>query len=97
MKILLFLVTLAFAAAAFAETPPTRFVTQQLSPADGQVKRPESWFYSESYQPWTHWGNDGLDVTIFSTALTSKELWPAYASTFEKMSEFEIRYPTSSR
>lgn len=184
MKTLFALASLAFAVTAFAGTPSTKFVTQNLSPADGKIMRPESWFYTENHQPWTqmwaisreeiteentadipfttgviikaliaveasggksakrvildyvdakkktvkvirsckekilgqftytcleteedsrhvlyslYWGNDGLDVAIFSTALTSKELWPDYAATFEKMSEFEIRYPTSSK
>lgn len=181
MKKLFALATLAVMATAFAETPPTRYVTQVLSPAEGRIARPESWFYRESHQPWTqmwaisreeitddntadipfttgviiqaliaieasggksakrvildyvdakkktvkvirsckekvigqftytcleteedsrhvlyslYWGNNGLDVAIFSTALTTKELWPSYASTFQKMSEFEISYPT---
>lgn len=184
MKILFALASFAFVAPAFAETPPTKYVTQMLSPADGRIARPESWFYRESHQPWTqmwaisreeitddntadipfttgviiqsliaieasggksakqvireyvdgkkktvkvirsckekvlgqftytcleteedsrhvlyslYWGNKGLDVAIFSTAFTTKDLWPSYAATFKKMSEFEISYPTSSK
>lgn len=181
MKKLFYLASLVFMANAFAETPSIKYVTQVLSPAEGRIARPESWFYRESHQPWTqmwaisreeitddntadipfttgviiqaliaveasggksakrvildyvdakkktvkvirrckekilgqftytcleteedsrhvlyslYWGNNGLDVAIFSTALTTKELWPSYAATFQKMSEFEISYPT---
>lgn len=184
IKILFPLASLALAVPAFAEGPPSKYVMQALSPAEGRIARPESWFYRENHQPWTqmwaisreeitddngadipfttgviiqaliaveasggksakqvvldyvngkkqtvkvirsckekvvgqftytcleteedsrhvlyslYWGNNGLDVAIFSTALTTKDLWASYATTFEKMSEFEIRYPTSSK
>jgi hypothetical protein len=35
------------------------------------------------------WGND-IDIAVVTTAGTKKELWDIYASTFDRMSEFEL-------
>jgi hypothetical protein len=36
------------------------------------------------------WGNNDLDVAVVTIAGTTKELWGTYASTFDKMSNFEL-------
>jgi len=36
------------------------------------------------------WGNDDLDMAVVTTAGTPKALWEIYASTFDRMSAFEI-------
>jgi hypothetical protein len=36
------------------------------------------------------WGSNGMDLAVISTAGTTNELWGTYASTFDKMSAFEI-------
>lgn len=36
------------------------------------------------------WGSNGMDVAVVSIAGTSKNLWDNYASTFDKMSAFEL-------
>jgi len=36
------------------------------------------------------WGNNGMDLAVVSIAGTTNELWETYASTFDKMSAFEI-------
>jgi hypothetical protein len=36
------------------------------------------------------WGNDNLDIAIITIAGTKKELWNIYASTFDRMSEFDL-------
>lgn len=36
------------------------------------------------------WGANGMDMSVLSTAGTTKELWDSYAATFNKMSAFEL-------
>ena len=36
------------------------------------------------------WGANGLDMSVLSTAGTTKELWEVYAPTFDRMSAFEL-------
>lgn|ERR1017187_1485235 len=36
------------------------------------------------------WGSSGMDVAVVSVAGTTKELWDTYATTFDKMSGFEL-------
>lgn len=36
------------------------------------------------------WGRNGLDIAVVSISGTSKNLWESYASTFNKMSAFEL-------
>ncbi len=36
------------------------------------------------------WGSDGMDIAVISIAGTTKELWQAYSSTFDRMSTFEL-------
>jgi hypothetical protein len=36
------------------------------------------------------WGSNGLDIAVISIAGTTKELWKTYASTFDRMSTFEL-------
>ena len=35
------------------------------------------------------WGTNDLDIAVISIAGTTKELWPTYEATFNKMGEFE--------
>lgn len=42
-------VSLTLMACAFAESPPTEFVTQILEPTGGKIPRPKDWFYAESH------------------------------------------------
>jgi hypothetical protein len=49
MKALLAAFIHAFTAAAFAEAPPTEFVTQVLEPTGGKIPRPKDWFYAEGH------------------------------------------------
>lgn len=80
MKEILIAVTLAFTAAAFAEVPPTEFVTQILEPTGGEIPRPKDWFYAERHSgpvyDWvisredTHDGSDpyttGVRIQLFA-------------------------------
>lgn len=36
------------------------------------------------------WGTDDMDIAVVSIAGTTKELWPTYQATFNKMGEFEL-------
>jgi hypothetical protein len=36
------------------------------------------------------WGTNDLDIAVVSIAGTTKELWPTYEATFNKMGEFEL-------
>lgn len=173
MKTLIALITFLFAIPAFAESPPTEFVTQVLEPTGGKIVRPKSWFYAEGHREsmymWTlsredmtgnrpyttgvriqtfvgvkdgtgktakefildfvaakkksaqvlrscaeqdqglftricleteegshrilyslFWGSSGLDIAVVSIAGTTKELWPTFAPTFQKMGDFEL-------
>ena len=36
------------------------------------------------------WGSSGLDIAVISISGTTKELWPIYSSTFNRMSTFEL-------
>lgn len=38
-----------FTGSAFAEAPPTEFVTQVLEPTGGKIPRPRDWFYAEGH------------------------------------------------
>jgi hypothetical protein len=49
MKALLAAVIPIFTASAFAEAPPTEFVTQVLEPTGGKIPRPKDWFYAEGH------------------------------------------------
>lgn len=44
------LALLTLGSPAFAESPPTEFVTQVLEPTGGKILRPKSWFYSEGHR-----------------------------------------------
>lgn len=173
MTRLLTAVLMLISCAAFAQNPPSEFVTQVLEPTGGKIARPKDWFYVEGHQgpvyTWTlsredttgnrpyvtgvriqtfvgvkqaagksakdflldfvrakkseakvlktceetnqglftrvcleteegpyhilyslFWGNNGVDMAVVSVAGTSKSLWDAYASTFDKMSAFEL-------
>lgn len=37
-----------------------------------------------------YWGSSGMDMAVISIAGTTKELWPTYAPTFDRMSTFEL-------
>jgi hypothetical protein len=50
MKPLIAAAILAFSASAFAEVPPTEFVTQVLEPTGGKIPRPKDWFYAERHR-----------------------------------------------
>jgi len=49
MKTLFSVIILTFSASAFAEAPPTEFVTQLLEPTGGKIARPKDWFYTEGH------------------------------------------------
>ncbi|HEY0587219.1 MAG TPA: hypothetical protein VGD52_13880 [Pseudoduganella sp.] len=53
-KSLLAIAMLALVGPAFAESPPTEFVTQVLEPTGGKILRPKSWFYSEGHRGSTY-------------------------------------------
>ena len=36
------------------------------------------------------WGSSGMDIAVVVIAGTVKQLWETYASTFDKMSDFEL-------
>lgn len=42
------------------------------------------------------WGNRGLDMAVVSIAGTTKELWPTYAGTFDRMAAFELMVQPNS-
>ena len=42
-------VVFALEASAFAQSPPTKFVTQILEPTGGKIPRPKAWFYAERH------------------------------------------------
>ena len=173
MTRLLTAVLFLLSCSAFAQSPPSVFVTQVLEPTGGKIARPKDWFYAERHQgpvyTWTlsredttanqpyttgvriqtfvgvkegtgktakqfildfveskkkeamviktceetsqglftrvcieteegphhilyslFWGSNGMDVAVVSIAGTSKNLWKTYASTFDKMSAFEL-------
>jgi hypothetical protein len=50
IKSLLAVVIVALGGPAFADSPPTEFVTQVLEPTGGKILRPKSWFYSEGHR-----------------------------------------------
>ena len=50
MRKLLASVSLVLSCSAFAQSPPTEFVTQVLEPTGGKILRPRDWFYAEGHQ-----------------------------------------------
>ncbi len=36
------------------------------------------------------WGRSGLDIAVVTIAGTTRELWPTYAPTFDRMAQFEL-------
>lgn len=47
---LLTAVLLLISCSAFAQNPPSEFVTQVLEPTGGKIARPKDWFYAEGQQ-----------------------------------------------